>query len=53
MEINKACKIIFVLYFIACFGAEIWYLVTLSKIGDYNEYDVSFFNSKHNFNNWF
>ncbi|CAB4397464.1 unnamed protein product [Rhizophagus irregularis] len=26
-------KIIFVLYFIACIGTEIWYLVSLHKIG--------------------
>ncbi|PKK69535.1 hypothetical protein RhiirC2_780885 [Rhizophagus irregularis] len=33
-------KIVFILYFITCVGAEIWHLKTLFDIGDYNDYGV-------------
>ncbi|UZO13517.1 uncharacterized protein OCT59_005015 [Rhizophagus irregularis] len=33
-------KIFYVLYLIACICAEIWYLITLRKIGDYNDHDI-------------
>ncbi|RIA88522.1 hypothetical protein C1645_826260 [Glomus cerebriforme] len=35
MKIN-IIEIICTLYFIACIGAEIWYLLTNHKIGDYD-----------------
>ncbi|CAG8759944.1 17699_t:CDS:2, partial [Rhizophagus irregularis] len=33
-------KNFYILYLTACIGTEIWYLVTLRKIGDYNEHGV-------------
>ncbi|GBC00712.1 hypothetical protein RclHR1_03950008 [Rhizophagus clarus] len=33
-------KIVFTLYLIACIGTEIWHVVTLHNIGDYNDYGV-------------
>ncbi|CAB4406947.1 unnamed protein product [Rhizophagus irregularis] len=36
-------KIFYILYLIACICAEIWYLTTLRKIGDYNDHDVKIY----------
>ncbi|PKY16573.1 hypothetical protein RhiirB3_521282 [Rhizophagus irregularis] len=33
-------KNFYILYLAACIGTEIWYLITLRKIGDYNEHGV-------------